>query len=261
MPGPSDREDRRLPGEEPGRISHASPTQRPEPEARDAGGDRGTITRATTAWILVAWGAVVVGASVALAIVGVPMWWLVLAIGAIVPLVLTAQQSRAPGPNRTAHSPAEKESELLRVLHERGEPSTPVMVALGTSLTVQEATVILEKLARQGHLKVSSEEGVLAYNLPAATERAVAVEPVPPTSYASQELAGQPMEPSGEPLSRRELEVLRLLASGRTNREIAGDLFVAVGTVKNHTNSIYRKLGARNRAGALYRARELHLLE
>jgi DNA-binding CsgD family transcriptional regulator len=54
--------------------------------------------------------------------------------------------------------------------------------------------------------------------------------------------------------------VLTLLASGRTNSEIAGDLFVAVGTVKSHVNNIYNKLEARNRAEAVNRARELELL-
>ena len=63
-----------------------------------------------------------------------------------------------------------------------------------------------------------------------------------------------------EPLSERELEVLTLLASGRSNKEIAKDLFVAVGTVKTHTNNIYRKLDARNRAEALAKARRLKLL-
>jgi len=61
-------------------------------------------------------------------------------------------------------------------------------------------------------------------------------------------------------LSERELEVLNLLASGRTNAEVAGDLFVSVGTIKSHTGNIYRKLGASNRAEALARARELELL-
>jgi ATP/maltotriose-dependent transcriptional regulator MalT len=56
------------------------------------------------------------------------------------------------------------------------------------------------------------------------------------------------------------LQVLALMASGRTNSEIAKDLFVAVGTVKTHSNNIYRKLGAKNRAQALARARELSLL-
>ncbi len=53
---------------------------------------------------------------------------------------------------------------------------------------------------------------------------------------------------------------MTLLASGRTNSEIAGDLFVAVGTVKSHVNNIYNKLEVRNRTEAVARARELELL-
>jgi ATP/maltotriose-dependent transcriptional regulator MalT len=74
---------------------------------------------------------------------------------------------------------------------------------------------------------------------------------------ASPRLGAQHLD---EPLSERELEVLALLASGRTNAEIARDLFVAMGTVKSHTANIYRKLGAKNRADALARSRELQLL-
>jgi LuxR family maltose regulon positive regulatory protein len=60
-----------------------------------------------------------------------------------------------------------------------------------------------------------------------------------------------------EPLNPRELEVLRLLAAGMTNREIANSLFVSTGTVKTHVHNIYGKLGARNRTEAAARAREL----
>jgi DNA-binding CsgD family transcriptional regulator len=49
--------------------------------------------------------------------------------------------------------------------------------------------------------------------------------------------------------------VLSILASDKTNSEAAGDLYLSVGTVKSHTGNIYRKLGARNRAEALNRAR------
>ena len=56
------------------------------------------------------------------------------------------------------------------------------------------------------------------------------------------------------------LRSVSLLASGKTNSEAARDLFVSVGTVKSHTGNIYRKLGARNRADALNRARSLGLI-
>ena len=61
-------------------------------------------------------------------------------------------------------------------------------------------------------------------------------------------------------LSERELEVLRLIAAGLTNREIAETLVIALGTAKAHTANIYTKLGVRNRSQAVARARELDLL-
>ncbi len=68
------------------------------------------------------------------------------------------------------------------------------------------------------------------------------------------------VEPLAEPLSERELEVLRLVATGMKNSEIAKDLFVVVGTIKSHLNSIYRKLGVSSRTQAISRARDLGLL-
>jgi DNA-binding NarL/FixJ family response regulator len=63
-----------------------------------------------------------------------------------------------------------------------------------------------------------------------------------------------------EPLSPRELEILRLLATGATNREIASQLVLAEGTVKNHVTNILNKLGVSDRTRAALRARELGLL-
>jgi DNA-binding NarL/FixJ family response regulator len=67
-------------------------------------------------------------------------------------------------------------------------------------------------------------------------------------------------QPLVVPLSDRELDVMRLLAAGRTNREIAAALFLAEGTVKNHVTNVLAKLGARDRTQAALRARELGLL-
>jgi ATP/maltotriose-dependent transcriptional regulator MalT len=64
----------------------------------------------------------------------------------------------------------------------------------------------------------------------------------------------------GEALSGRELEVLRILAEGLGNREIAERIFVSEATVKTHVQRILRKLDAGSRTQAVARARELMLL-
>ena len=60
-------------------------------------------------------------------------------------------------------------------------------------------------------------------------------------------------------LTDRESEILALIAGGATNREIAGTLYLSPHTVKEHTSTLYRKLGARNRADAVQRAQRLGL--
>jgi DNA-binding NarL/FixJ family response regulator len=62
------------------------------------------------------------------------------------------------------------------------------------------------------------------------------------------------------PLSGREREVVGLIATGATNREIAQRLFLSPHTVKEHTSAIYRKLGVRNRAEAVKRAQRLGII-
>lgn len=63
-----------------------------------------------------------------------------------------------------------------------------------------------------------------------------------------------------EPLSEREIEILQVLAQGRTNKEIAEHLHLAEGTVKNYVTSILQKIGARDRTQAALRAKELGVL-
>jgi len=63
-----------------------------------------------------------------------------------------------------------------------------------------------------------------------------------------------------EPLTDRELEVLRLLAAGRSNQRIAHELVVALDTVKKHVTHVLGKLGAANRTEAVARARQLDLI-
>jgi LuxR family transcriptional regulator, maltose regulon positive regulatory protein len=76
-----------------------------------------------------------------------------------------------------------------------------------------------------------------------------------PATPAAVEVPG-----TGEALSAREVEVLGHVAQGRSNREIAEDLFISEVTVKSHLSRILRKLDATSRTHAVARARELHLL-
>jgi DNA-binding NarL/FixJ family response regulator len=68
-------------------------------------------------------------------------------------------------------------------------------------------------------------------------------------------------EPLSEVLTRRELEILRLVAKGRTNREISGTLIVSPATIKVHVEHILAKLGVSDRTQAAVRASEAGLLE
>ena len=62
-------------------------------------------------------------------------------------------------------------------------------------------------------------------------------------------------------ISEREMEVLKLLANGRSNKEIAGDLDVSPNTVKTHIARLFEKLEVRRRTEAILRARELGMLQ
>ncbi len=90
------------------------------------------------------------------------------------------------------------------------------------------------------------------------------LQPAAPAAPLAREAApaatpGQP-EKLVEPLSARELDVLRLVGQGLSNPEIASRLVLAPSTVKTHINNIYSKLGVENRVQAVQRARELGLL-
>ena len=63
-----------------------------------------------------------------------------------------------------------------------------------------------------------------------------------------------------DPLTERETEILRLMASGYSNKEIANSLRVAEGTVKNHVSNILSKLGVRDRTRAVLKALEIGIV-
>jgi LuxR family maltose regulon positive regulatory protein len=115
----------------------------------------------------------------------------------------------------------------------------------------------------QGYVRVFVDEGPsMAVLLEAAAKKGIA------PNYVRQLLAalGKAQErapvdqPLVEPLSERELEVLRLLATDLGGPEIASELVVSLNTVRTHTKNIYAKLGVNNRRAAVTRAEELDLL-
>lgn len=184
------------------------------------------------------------------------LWWIVPVLGAAVPLAHAVLQRPDLRPIGSEDRNA-RERELLEALAER-DGLTPTTAAMHTSLTVEEASKMLGELADGGHLELRDDGGTVAYAL-RDRDRSPTPGGLAVPSRSDSENGGDP-ERLVEPLSERELEVLGLLASGRTNSEVARDLFVSVGTVKSHTGNIYRKLDARNRAEAVARAREKRLL-
>jgi len=91
-------------------------------------------------------------------------------------------------------------------------------------------------------------------------EPSVAAKVIAEFTRVSSMVPAAQMEQLVEPLSERESEIMALIATGASNKEIANRLFIAEGTVKNHVTHILGKLGVRDRTQAALKARELGLL-
>jgi LuxR family maltose regulon positive regulatory protein len=115
----------------------------------------------------------------------------------------------------------------------------------------------LELAAPEGFLRIFLDEGTeLLELLPKA--RQIAPELVDAILGSLQAESGKSLlDQLPEPLSEQELRVLGLIVAGKTNREIAEELVISVGTAKWHVHNILQKLGVRNRSQASVRAREL----
>ena len=112
----------------------------------------------------------------------------------------------------------------------------------------------------EGYVRLFLDEGAAIAGLLAAAARRT------PSSYAARLLANDRRatpprrQPLVEPLSERELEVLRLLGSDLDGPEIAAELVVSLNTLRTHTRNIFAKLGVNSRRAAVTRAAELRLL-
>ena len=154
----------------------------------------------------------------------------IIEIGALRALALAAGGDRASAVGAlTGALTLARRHGYVRVLADEGAPMHALLARLSAAQRDQRA------LARGVH------PGYLAALLRACGE----ADAVPPQRRAAAAVPGL-----AEPLTDRELEVLRLLAAGRSNQRIAHDLVVALDTVKKHVTHILGKLGAANRTEA-----------
>jgi LuxR family maltose regulon positive regulatory protein len=139
------------------------------------------------------------------------------------------------------------------VFHAQGD-SQEALSALSRALSLAEP---------EGYVRTFIDEGQpMTRLLRLALSRGIAPDYVSRLLGAIDEeveLAPPAMESLIEPLTERELEVLRLIVAGLSNPEIAEELFIAISTVKSHVNHIYGKLGVESRTQALLRAQDLGL--
>jgi LuxR family transcriptional regulator, maltose regulon positive regulatory protein len=143
---------------------------------------------------------------------------------------------------------------LLALAHQVRGDMPAALAALGRALALGEP---------EGYVRVFLDEGPpMAALLQDAANRGIAPDYVRRLLTASvrpEDYAGN-QEALIEPLSDRELDVLRLLGTDLAGPEIARELVVSLSTVRSHTKSIYAKLGVNNRRAAVTRAEELDLL-
>jgi LuxR family maltose regulon positive regulatory protein len=161
-----------------------------------------------------------------------------------------------------------------RFAQEGGRQRSLITVYILQALTQQakgrgkEALILLEKA-----IQLAAPEG---YRRAFLDEGQPVMELLPKIRVTSQDFVDQLLkdaeaepglrlpfalsQPLVEPLSERELEILKLVAEGLSNREIAERLIISVGTVKSHVHNIYGKLEVRGRTQAIARAREIGLI-
>jgi len=145
-----------------------------------------------------------------------------------------------------------------------GAPGCRVIVL--TTFEEDEEVFAALRAGAAGYLLKASPSGKLCEAIRLAArgesflEPSVTAKVVGEFARMSERAVRRTAPPLAEPLSARERDVLRLLAEGRSNKEIASELGIAEGTVKNHMSNVLGKLGALDRTQAALRARELDLI-
>jgi DNA-binding NarL/FixJ family response regulator len=145
-----------------------------------------------------------------------------------------------------------------------GTPGCRVIVL--TTFEEDEEVFAALRAGAAGYLLKASPSGKLCEAIRLAArgesflEPSVTAKVVGEFARMSERTVRRAAPPLAEPLSARERDVLQLLAEGRSNKEIASELGIAEGTVKNHMSNVLGKLGALDRTQAALRARELDLI-
>ena len=135
----------------------------------------------------------------------------------------------------------------------------------------QTLAQVLKQAEPEGYVRLFVDAGSAGGTLVVSSDRArsrARLCPAPARGFSQTDWSPQPdrLQPSEqpedliEPLSDRELEVLRLIDQGLSNSEIAAKLVLSTGTVKVHTHNIFSKLGVSSRTQAVSKARALGLL-
>jgi two-component system response regulator DevR len=158
-----------------------------------------------------------------------------------------ARQQRPEVVLLDAHLPDIGGAEVCRRLH----AEVPgVAVAMLTTFSDDELVRACVSAGADGYLLKDIERLDLGRNIRALARGEAVIDPkVAPLVLAAARLAGQATE-SDQPLTDRQRDVLRLVAEGRSNREIAERIFLSELTVKGYIEEILRQLGARNRVHA-----------
>jgi DNA-binding NarL/FixJ family response regulator len=146
----------------------------------------------------------------------------------------------------------------------QASPGTRVVVL--TTFDEDEEIFEAMRAGALGYLLKACSAEKLCESIRAAAKGATVLEPAVAAKMMAElnrlsSQAGKTVaQPLADPLSDRELAVLRLLASGRSNKEIGAELNITEGTVKNHMTNVLGKLGVLDRTQAALRARELGLI-